>query len=90
MCSITGVGERLHKVLGQFGLKLWFPWQPKAPIDLQWGKCCPEDSASFFIGSSSKLQVTTTAIKSQTSSILGHYSFRSYSPLSDKKFPIDL
>ena len=38
MCSITGVSERLHKVLGQVGSKLWFPWQQKAPIDLQWGK----------------------------------------------------
>ena len=27
MCSITGVGERLHKALGQIGSKLWFPWQ---------------------------------------------------------------
>ena len=34
MCSITGVKERLHKVLGQIGSKLWFPWQQKAPIDL--------------------------------------------------------
>ena len=34
MCTITGVGERLHKVLGQIGSKLWFPWQQKAPIDL--------------------------------------------------------
>ena len=34
MCSITGVGERLHKVLGQIGSKLWLPWQQKAPIDL--------------------------------------------------------
>ena len=34
MCSITGVGERLHKVLGQIGAKLWCPWQQKAPIDL--------------------------------------------------------
>ena len=32
MCSITGVGERLHKVLGQIGSKLWFPWQQKTPI----------------------------------------------------------
>ena len=40
MCSITGVGERLHKVLGQIGSKLWFPWQQKAPIGLQWGKWC--------------------------------------------------
>ena len=35
MCSITGVGERLHKVLGQIGSKLWFPWQQNAPIDLK-------------------------------------------------------
>ena len=34
ICSIIGVGERLHKVLGQNGSKLWFPWQQKAPIDL--------------------------------------------------------
>ena len=38
MCSITGVGERLHKVLVQIGSKLWFPWQQKAPIDLSWGR----------------------------------------------------
>ena len=31
MCSISGVGKRLHKVLGQIGSKLWFPWQQKAP-----------------------------------------------------------
>ena len=40
MCSITGVGERLCKVLGRIGSKLWFPWQQKAAIDLQWGKRC--------------------------------------------------
>ena len=34
ICSITGVGERLHKVLGQIGSKLWFPWQQKATIGL--------------------------------------------------------
>ena len=38
MCSIIGVGERLHKVLGQIGSKLWFPWQQKSPVDLKWGK----------------------------------------------------
>ena len=40
MGSITGVGERLQKVLGQIGSKLWFPWQQKAPIVLQWRKRC--------------------------------------------------
>ena len=34
MCSITGVGERLHKVLGQIGSKLLFPRQQKSLIDL--------------------------------------------------------
>ena len=38
MRSITGLGERLHKVLGQIGLKLGFLWQQKAPIDLLLGK----------------------------------------------------
>ena len=40
MCSITGVAESLHKVLGQIGSKPWFPWQQKAPTDLKWGKRC--------------------------------------------------
>ena len=40
MCSITGMGERLHKILGQIRSKLWFPWQQKAPIELQWEKRC--------------------------------------------------
>ena len=40
MCSIIGKEERLHNVLGQIGSKLCFPWQQKAPIDLQWGKWC--------------------------------------------------
>ena len=40
MCSIIGVGERLHNVLRQIGSKLWCPWKQKAPIDLLWGKWC--------------------------------------------------
>ena len=38
MYSITGMGEILHKVLGQIGSKLWFPWQQKAPSWLIMGK----------------------------------------------------
>ena len=34
ICSIIRVREMLHKVLGQIGSKLLFPWQQKAPIDL--------------------------------------------------------
>ena len=40
MCSITGGRERLHNVLRLIGLKLWCPWQQKAPIDLKWGERC--------------------------------------------------
>ena len=29
MCSVTGVGERLHKIVGHIGSKLWFPLQQK-------------------------------------------------------------
>ena len=29
-----GGGGRLHKVLGQIGSDLWFPWQQIAPIGL--------------------------------------------------------
>ena len=34
MCSIIGVGERLHKVLGQIVSELWFPRQQKASVDI--------------------------------------------------------
>ena len=64
ICSITGVGERLLKVLGLIESKLWFPWQPKSPTDLQWRKWCH----SFFISFSSNLQVIRTGIKSRASS----------------------
>ena len=42
------MGERLHKVLGQVGSELWFPWQQIAPIELQWEKCCEHSSAYIF------------------------------------------
>ena len=71
MCSIIGVGERQHKVLGQIGSKLWFPWQQKAPIDLQWGKWCLHLFSFFFIQTFLYLQVTRTCIKSRTSSNFG-------------------
>ena len=40
ICSITGGGERLHKVLGQVGSKLRFPWQQKARVDFIMRKTC--------------------------------------------------
>ena len=38
ICSIIGVGKRLHVVLGQTTSKLWFPWQQKAGHWLIMGK----------------------------------------------------
>ena len=32
LCSITGVGEMLHTVLGQIGSKVWFPGNRKPPL----------------------------------------------------------
>ena len=32
----------------QIGSKLWFPRQPKPPIDLQWIKCCDGPKAFNF------------------------------------------
>ena len=68
MCSITGVGERLHKVLGQIRSKLWFPWQQKAPIDLLWEKRCLHLFSVVFDQIFLYLQVRRTCIKSRTSS----------------------
>ena len=48
ICSIIWVGKRQHTVLRQIGSKLWFLRQPKAPIDLKFWKCCPENSDSIF------------------------------------------
>ena len=42
------MGKRLHKILGQVGSELWFPWQQIAPIGLQWEKCCEHSSAYIF------------------------------------------
>ena len=67
MCSIIGVGERLHKVLGQIGSKLWFPWQQKVPIDLYWENDVSTFSLLFCIRSFLYLQETRTCIKSRTS-----------------------
>ena len=93
MRSITGVGERLHKVLGQIGSKLWFPWQQKAPIDLQWGKQCLHlfsvvfDPILFILADNEDMH-----------KILDEFKFRpdrttDYGvscPWASKKFPIDL
>ena len=68
MCSITGMGERLHKVFGHIGSKLWFPWQQKLPLTYNGENNVSTFSRLFFIWSFLYLQVTRTCIKSRTSS----------------------
>ena len=48
MCNITGVEERLHKILGQIGSKLWHPWRQKTLIDLWCGKWCLHPFSDVF------------------------------------------
>ena len=67
MCSVTGVGERLHKILGQIRSKLWWPWQQKAPMTYNEENDVSTFSRLLLIRSFLYLQVTRTCIKSQTS-----------------------
>ena len=66
MCSITGMGERLHKVLGQIGSKLWFPWQRKPPLTYNGENNVSTFSWLFVIWYFLYLQITRTCIKSRT------------------------
>ena len=68
MCSITGIGERLHKVLGQIGSKLWFQWQQKPPLTYNGENNVSTFSRLIVIWYFLYLQVTRTCIKSRTSS----------------------
>ena len=56
---------------GHICSKLWFPWQPKSPIDLYWVKCGGHDSTFILIRYSLNVQITRTGIKSWTNSITG-------------------
>ena len=56
--SIIGVGKRWHKVLGQVGSEIWFPWQQLAPIGYNGKNVVNTLAPTFLIGSSSFLQVT--------------------------------
>ena len=60
-------GRLDHKVLGQIGSKLWFPWQQKAPLTYNGENDVSTFSRLFFIWSFLYLQVTRTCIKSRTS-----------------------
>ena len=71
MCSITGVGERLHNVLRLIGSKLWCPWQRKAPLTYNGGNGVSTFSGLLLIQSFLHLQVTRTCMKSLTSSNCG-------------------
>ena len=72
MCSNIGVGERLHKILGQIGWKLWFPWQQNPPPHSYNGENDVSTiSRLFLIRSFLYLQIMRTCIKSRTSSNFG-------------------
>ena len=88
ICSITGIGEMLHKFLGQIGSKFWFPWQQKPPLIYNGENSVSTFSRLFFIWSFLYLQVTRTCIKSwkiRISARLDHL-LPSYTPLG---IPID-
>ena len=69
MCSI--IGERLHKVLGQTGSKLWFHGNRKPPLTYNGENDVSTFSRLFLVRSFLYLQVTRICIKSRTSSNFG-------------------
>ena len=71
MCSIIGVGERLHKVSQQIGSKLWFYGNRKPPLTYNGENDVSTFSRLFLIRFFLCLQVTRTCIKSRTSSNFG-------------------
>ena len=68
MCSITGVGERLHKVLGRLAQNSRFHGNRKPPLIYNGENDVSTFSRLFLIRSFLYLQVTRTCIKSRTSS----------------------
>ena len=93
MCSINGVGERLHKVLGADWIKTAFHGNRKLPLTYNGENDVSTFSRLFLIRSILYLQVRRTSIKSLTSSNFGQIG-----PLTTelaalerlKQFPIDL
>ena len=67
MCSITGVGERLHKVLGRLAQNSGFHGNRKPPLTYNGENDVSTFSRLFLIRSFLYLQVTRTCIKSRTS-----------------------
>ena len=84
MCSITGMGERLHKVLGQIGSKLWFPWQQKPLLTYNGENNVSTFSRLFVIRYFLYLQVTRTCIKSRISS-----NFCQIGPLTTELYALE-
>ena len=93
MCSITGVGERLHKVLGHIRSKLWFPWQQKAPIELQWEKRCLHlfsvvfDRIFFILAGNEDMHKISDEFEFPPDRTT---DYGVSCPWASKKFPIDL
>ena len=78
------MGERLHKVLGQIGSKLWFPWQQKPPLTYNGENNVSTFSRLFVIWYFLYLQVTRTCIKSRTSS-----NFCQFGPLTTELYAFE-
>ena len=66
-----GWGERLRKVWGQSDENSGFHGNQKLPLTYNGENVVRSITTSFLTGASSNLEVTTTSIKSRTSSILG-------------------
>ena len=66
-----GWGKGCIRFCGQIGLKLWFPWQQKAPLTYDGKNDVSTFSRLFLIRSFLYLQITRTCIKSWTSSNFG-------------------
>ena len=77
MCSITGVGERLHKVLGQIGCG--FHGNRNPPLTYIGENDVSTFSWLFLVLSFLYMQVTRTCIKSRTSS-----DFSQIGPLTEE------
>ena len=71
MCSITGVGERLHKFWGRLDQNSGFHGNRKPPLTYNGEKDLSTFPRLFLIRSFLYLQVTKTCIKSRTSSNFG-------------------
>ena len=80
---------RVGRETGNIGIFFFWPYLPfsvlmLAPIDLQWGKCCPEDS-NFILGWIF-IKLAANINSHKISGEFDYYSLRSFLPLSDESF----